>query len=365
MFDFIPVSYYEDFFLNVSLVVVCFTLLHAFILPITDRKNINYTKVIGIIYLVFLLFFIGFRPVNYRFVDMVTYNNIYLGYMGGADIFTEEDILFHIFMKFCATIMTPKYFFFICVLLYIYPMYRVSKKLFNDYWFYSFLVLVVSFSFWSYATNGIRNGIATSLFLLAISFYPKRNLVIFFMILSTFIHKTLLLPVVAFTITYYYSNTKHYLLFWLVTIPLSLAMGGFWESLFASLGFGDDKLNAYLVGGNVNNDSFKSTGFRFDFLIYSATAIFTGWYFIFKKQLKDVLYSRLFNTYLICNSFWVLVIRANFSNRFAYLSWFFIGLIIIYPFLKKEYFQNHHIKVGLVFTAYFLFTFLMYNVYYK
>lgn len=365
MFDFVPISYYYQFYLNMSLVIVIISLLHAFILPITDKKNINYIKVIGTLYFLVILFFVGLRPVNWRFVDMVTYNDIYIGYMHGASIFTTEDILFHYFMKFCSYIMNPKAFFFICSFLYIFPMYRISVKLFKEYWFYAFLVFVVSFSFWSYGTNGIRNGVATSLFLWAISCYPNKFWLVFLMFLATQIHKTLLLPVAAFAITYYYSNSKTYLLFWSLCIPLSIALGGFWESLFSSLGFGNEKLGAYLVGGNVNNDSFKSTGFRYDFLIYSATAVFTGWYFIFKKKYTDILYIRLFNTYLACNAFWILVIRANFSNRFAYLSWFMIGLIIIYPFLKKEFFINHHIKVGKVFTAYFLFTFLMYYIYYN
>ena len=164
----------------------------------------------------------------------------------------------------------------------------------------------------------------------------------------------------AFALTYFYLEPKKYFLFWLAAIPLSLVLGGFWESLFSGLGFSDDRLSAYLVGGNENNDNFSSTGFRFDFLIYSAGAVFVGWYFIFKKKFNDVLYLRLYSTYVICNAFWILIIRANFSNRFAYLSWFLMGLIIVYPFLKKKFFINHNINVGKAYVLYFGFTFFMF-----
>ena len=121
----------------------------------------------------------------------------------------------------------------------------------------------------------------------------------------------------------------------MLCIPISLAAGGFWENFFGSLGFQDDRLS-YLTEGNVNDDDFSSTGFRWDFLLYSATAVYAGWYFIIKKGFEDKIYFWLFNTYVFANAFWILVIRANFSNRFAYLSWFMMALVIIYPLLKKE-----------------------------
>lgn len=123
-------------------------------------------------------------------------------------------------------------------------------------------------------------------------------------------------------------------------------------------------MGGYLVGEAAEGAKFSSTGFRYDFLAYSAAAVYTGWYFIFKKKYNDKIYINLYNTYLICNAFWILVIRANFSNRFAYLSWFMMGLVIIYPFLKKEFFINHHLLVGKVLTVYFLFTYLMEYLYY-
>ena len=120
----------------------------------------------------------------------------------------------------------------------------------------------------------------------------------------------------------------------MLCIPLSLVSGGFWEGLFA--GFMADERSSYLTDGNINNDSFSSSGFRWDFLLYSASAVYTAYFFIFKKNFTDQRYNRLVCVYLAANAFWVLVIRANFSNRFAYLSWFMMGIVIVYPFLTNS-----------------------------
>jgi hypothetical protein len=62
---------------------------------------------------------------------------------------------------------------------------------------------------------------------------------------------------------------------------------------------------------------------------------------------------------VFANAFWILVIRANFSNRFAYLSWFMMALVIIYPFLKSQLMPNQNKVLARVILFYFAFTFLM------
>jgi hypothetical protein len=150
---------------------------------------------------------------------------------------------------------------------------------------------------------------------------------------------------------------------WIGAIPLSLALGGFWETFFAGLGLADERLGGYLLTAG-DAESFNRVGFRWDFLIYSAGAVFAGWYFIFKRNYYDKLYHQIFNIYVLCNAFWILVIRASFSNRFAYLSWFLMALVIIYPLLKQNFFKNQHFFIGKIAVFYFSFTYLMYYVYY-
>lgn len=349
-FDFIPLDLYGLFYYYAILLVTVVTFFNL-------NKGFQVSD-FGGLFVFSIIVYIGFRPVSGEFfADMIIYNRLFINYQEGQEILATKDLFFHYFAKWCSRIMSPNFFFLTCAILYVYPLYIVSKKWFSNYWFYSFLLLVGSYSFWAAGTNGLRNGIAGSLFLLAIS-RDKRIWQILLIVIATGFHKTMLLPALGFIIAQFYNKPKQLIAFWLLCIPLSLIGGSFWELFFASLGFADDRLS-YLTDGNVNNDNFSGTGFRWDFLAYSATAVFTGWYFIVKKKFEDKIYYWLFNTYVFANAFWILVIRANFSNRFAYLSWFMMALIIAYPFLKGNSLQNQSRVFAKVVVIYYFFTYLM------
>lgn len=352
---------YYKLFINLCAFLVLFTLLHTSVLKISDSKNIIFINFTGYTLLFILIVYIGLRPLYVIFGDTMNYAVGYKRYASGGAIINGSDYGFQVFMKFISNFGTVHLFFLICTFIYIYPIYRISKKLFNEYWYYSFIFFIVSFSFWTYGVNGLRNGMACSLFLWGISYRHNLKIMIPLFLVAISFHKTAALPILAYIITSFYNNPKFYLKGWLLCIPLSLAMGGVWVALFASLGF-DDRLSGYL-SEDANGSSLK-TGFRWDFLFHSAFAVFAGWYFIYKKKFNDVFYFRLLNTYLICNGFWVLVIKANYSNRFAYLSWFMMAIVIIYPFLKSNHFKNNHLMIGKVMFAYFSFTYLMYYLYY-
>jgi len=325
------------------------------------KENLNGKKSLGVFFLWFVILYMGTRPISFTFGDMGVYALEFKDYAFGAPLNTNKDVFFGIFMKFCSGIMSAEVFFLLCAFLYVYPLYLASKKLFKAYWFYSLFILVISFSFWAYGTNGIRNGLATSLFIYALS-RDKKWMTLAFIALSVSIHTSLIIPTIAYFISLFYKNLKPYLIAWFVAIPLSLALGGFWENFFLGLGLIDeDRVIGYFSDDQAYLDNIVEikVGFRWDFLLYSAIGVFAGYYYIFKKKFDDVFYNRLFAIYLMCNALWILVIRANFSNRFAYLSWFLMGLVIIYPLLKYEYFKNQHAVIGRIFLLYFFFTYIL------
>ena len=303
----------------------------------------------------------GTRPISFEFGDMGVYALEFEDYAHGVSLNTSKELIFGMFMKISSSIMSAEMFFLLCAFIYVFPLYLASKKFFKNYWFYSLFILIISFSFWAYGTNGIRNGIGTSLFIYGLS--KNKNVVkVAIFLLAISIHTSLILPTVAFLISLFYKNIKFYLFAWIIAIPLSLVLGGFWENFFLNLGFVEkSRIVGYFVDNQLALDNIVEVkvGFRWDFLIYSATGVFAGYYYIFKKKFDDVLYNRLFAIYLMCNALWILVIRANFSNRFAYLSWFLLGLIIIYPLLKVVLFKKQHVVVGMIMFLYFLFTFVV------
>jgi hypothetical protein len=354
MFDWIPLELYTPIFFYLLLGVVLIILLDT---QFNKEPTGNKFQSLGILLLVFTVLYIGFRPISGRFFgDTGTYARLFYDYASGSSVSGGKDLLFNNFMKASSYFMGVHFFFFLCSLLYIVPLYLVCKKWFKNLWVFGFLFFITAFSFWAYGTNGVRNGIAGSLFLLAVS-RDKRIFQILWIILAIGFHKSMLLPTAGFILANVYNQPKKMIFFWLLCIPLSLIGGTFFETFFGSLGF-DDRLD-YLSEDNIESDKFSNTGFRWDFVLYSATAVFAGWYYIVKKGYKDKVYFWLFNTYVFANAFWILVIRANFSNRFAYLSWFMIGLIIIYPLLKKNFFSSQYKKVGFILLLQFAFTFLM------
>jgi hypothetical protein len=354
MFDFIPIEYYAKLFYYITFL---FVLISFFML--NTKNNLKPSTLAHMFLMTGLIVYIGLRPISGRyFGDMRTYANIYKAYASGYLGKFEQDPGFDWFMQNTSVFLSVDFFFLLVAFIYVFAHFWASKRFFSNHWYYAFLIFIASLSFWSYGTNGIRNGLAASFVLLAFSFEKNKFIAIMLALVAVSFHKAMLLPVVAYFLTFVNNNSKYYLLVWVICIPISLAAGGAFEIFFASLGFDDQRLG-YLTDGNVNDDEFSSTGFRWDFLAYSATAVAAGFYFVILKKFKDVLYQRLFNVYLLSNAFWILVIRANFSNRFAYLSWFMMGLVIIYPFLKGTFMKNQPKVLGWVLLVYFLFTFML------
>lgn len=323
-------------------------------------NNLKGKNGFGLLFFIFLLLYIGLRPVSFRFGDMMIYNLEFESYLRGESPAYKKDVLFEFFQYKMSKLRSATFFFFVCEFLYIYPLFQFSRKVFKEYWFYAFYMLVISMSFWSFGTNGLRNGIATSLFLYAVS---RNNKVFTFIILfsSLFIHKSVALPIICYIGTFFYNKPKSFLYFWFLTIPLSLALGASFQSFFLNLGIIDDNsISAYLGNFDALNEGVQiKVGFRWDFLLYSATGVFAGWYYIFKKKFEDKFYTQLYNIYLMVNGFWVLIIRANYSNRFAYLSWFMLGVIIIYPLLKNKIYTDQHKVIGVIILGYYALTYLL------
>ena len=335
--------------------MVLFTFFRSKSNIINSRKNLGGIKSQGVFLLLFVIVYMGLRPISWRFGDMVVYNQSFENYLYGKPFIPSSDIVFEYFLFLSSHIMSASMFFFVCCLLYVVPLWLACRTWFREYNYYAFLALVASFSFWAFGTNGIRNGIATSIFLYALS----RDQLVFkviWVIVALGFHKSIAIPTAALVLTYFYADPKKYFYGWLACIPLSLVAGGFWEGLFAGL-MEDDRVS-YLTGTNEQGE-FSSTGFRWDFLLYSASAVYAAYFFIFKKKFQNPIYNRLVCVYLAANGFWILVIRANFSNRFAYLSWFMMGIIIVYPFITKIQIKNQHRVLGTVLLAYFAFTYLM------
>lgn len=360
MFDFIPPDSYTPIHYNVLLLMVIVVLISSRAFVISEQRILNIFSGIAIVYIPLLIIYMGFRPISGRlFGDTKNYANLYDRFIQNPDLIIEKDYMFNQFMKWCTHFMDIHTFYIVLAILYLTPVIIFSYKHYKRYWFFAFFFFLTSFSFWAYGTNGLRNGLGTGFFILGLSFYQKKWLMYPFFLLGYFMHASILIPIAAFVASGLYKNPKVYIYIWLASIPLSLIGGSTWATFFSSLGFEQDRTAGYLTDTDQYMDQFSQTGFRWDFLLYSAAPVFAGWYFIIKKKINDVFYIHIFGTYCIANAFWILVITAAFSNRFAYLSWFLMPVVVSYPFLKYKIWNDQFKQVGWITLLYFAFTYFM------
>jgi hypothetical protein len=363
MFDWVPLPIYTAVYYHLMMFIVVLVGIHAASFDLRDKQKLSGISGLAILLFIFILLYMGLRPISGRyFGDMASYARYFENYQNGLPRIETGDWLFHTFMWLSAQVMSVKAFFLIVDLLYILPMCLFSKKHFKHYWAFCFILFLASFSFWTYGTNGLRNGLATSFLIWGLVYYKDRKILMYlFFALGFFMHASLIIPLAAFMVSYFLiKHPKYFFYIWLTAIPLSLAGGSTWNTFFENLGFLEDRAQGYLVGGEEFEEYFSQTGFRWDFLLYSATGVFSGFYFIIKKKLKDTFYIHLFGIYAISNAFWILVITAAFSNRFAYLSWFLLAPVIIYPLCKYQIEKNQYKVLGAIVFLYFLFTYVMF-----
>lgn len=315
---------------------------------------------------IILILFLGLRPISWAFADTGNYANSYAIMALYRNETITSDIFFYGIMKWFAESGINVHIWILFVeVIYILGHSYATYKLFPYHTGTAFAIILTSFSFFSYSTNGIRNGMACALFLMALPFIKEKKWVkaILLCVISFNVHSSLFLPIMAILIAHFYQNTKHYIVCWIICITASIVAGGFFEDLLMNQGIIDTgKDTAYFSNDNMDMSQFSHQGFRFDFLIYSSIPIIIGYYFINKQKFNDKWYQILVNTYIICNSIWVLVNANWLSNRIAYLSWFLYGYIIIYPMLMCPNIRQRNIKLKLIVLGNAAFTYCMWII---
>ena len=311
------------------------------------------------------------RPTNTSiFGDTVNYVVYYNGFQAGYTdaLNTDDEWVWSHLMYYCSQIMDVSGFFTIISLGYWGFTLAACRRLTRNNVYVSLLFCMGALSFYSYGINGIRNGLACSMVLYAFSFLcgskidKIKALIIAFFAYN--IHHSTALPIfMAIVSIYVIRKFKTAYIFWILSILVSLIAGGAISSFFAGLGF-DDRLSYLSTEPKLGE--FSSVGFRWDFLVYSAMPIILGVYIAIKKGIKDRLYFILINTYTLSNAFWVMVIRASYSNRFAYLSWFLYPIVLAYPLMKMDVWgKDQGKRASQIMLAHIGFTWFMQTFYWK
>lgn len=315
----------------------------------------------SLILTVFLIIFIGFRPLHSSFVDMWNYTASYGLYSGKTYEFdpdTTNKVFDNLFQYLASNDYDIAIFFLIIAAIYFGSLYVASRKMFPSDTLYAIIVYLGAFSTFSYGTNGIKAGVAATIFLCAIAYGKNKILSAVLLLLSIGFHHSMVMPVIAFAICYFYRKPKFYLVLWAFCFIIAMAHITFFQTIFQ--GFADDEGAVYLA----TEGGAHYSGFRLDFIIYGFFPIWLGYWAIFKQGYSSRFYNWIYCTYLLVNSIWMLCMYANFTNRIAYLSWLMLPIVLIYPFFDKLFVYNQYKKLNMVAWTHLGFTIMMQFVYY-
>ena len=359
---------------TVYLIIV--TIITFFVYSKYSKKNSEITyplkvkKTPGTLLLaLFMTFFIGFRPESGVFIDMINYiTDYYAFHQNNIFVFDKEaeNFLFDNYFAWVGSLDLGTTFFFVSIaIVYFIGTYIACKKMFPQDTLAAYLVFLAAFSTFSYGTNGIKAGAAAAIFLMAIAYRNNLKICIPLILVSWGCHHSMIMVVVAFILTLIVKNSKIYFAGWCLCLLIAMAHITFFQELFAGIlsDSGDTSGANYLNA--VDNEWGGRTGFRIDFVIYSAMPILVGYLAVYKKKMQlSKSYTSLINLYMTLNGTWMLCMYANFTNRIAYLSWFLYPIVLIYPFLNEDWGPTRYRAFSKVMLTHLGFTLFMKFIFY-
>ncbi len=368
----IDAKYYYSLYLLLVTILTLFAANNYANKRITDNRTYLSKWIDGkaLLLSLFLAIFIGFRPISARyFCDMANYEFVY-NYSKNLpfqyDPSAENIIWDNLFNWWASIDLGVSEFFFLIAFIYFVCTFVACAKFFGKDQYVAFLVFLGSFSTFSYATNGIKAGIAAAIFLLGLSYFRNRIVSILLVLISLGFHHSMIVPVTAYAMAVIYKKPKVYFSVWVICLLIAALHITFFQSLFASLASdnGDQSAVGYLQSSS-NTEWGGKSGFRIDFIIYSAMPILIGYVALFKKKIQlSKCYTFLLNIYMITNSVWLLCMYAKFNNRIAYLSWLLFPILLIYPFIKEKWGYGKYSTLSKVVLANLGFTLFMQIIYY-
>lgn len=352
--------YYQSIFL----LIVTLLTIECYFRYSTSNEEVYDSPVPGYILAILLGLFIGFRPVHRAFADTVGYAVYHDSHLGSEFHFKwdTENILFDNWGNWLASINLDHSIFFVSVaLLYFVIRYFSCRVLFPDNSWIAYLFFLGAFMTFTSSVNGIKAGVASSFFALAIGYRNNWIKALICLIIAYCFHHAFHVCIICYIVVYLYDNTKMYLIIWILALLLAIFHISYFQELFS--GFTDEKGAAYL---SIGTGGWR-TGMRYDFVLYSVIPIIVGWIVMNKYGFEDKIYSFALNCYILSNAIWLLCMYASFTNRIAALSWALYPIVISYPFLsdKLEMLQslkNRYVSVSLILNLGF--TLFMTVIYY-
>ena len=358
----IPASLYYYIYLLIVTLMTFYAM--SFYNKWGKRLNSKKTSVVVAFLLLFVIVvFIGTRPDSSRFFgDMGNYHRGYDNQLDDRFLFDwdTENIIFDNLFSYMASVgISFEVWVLLMSILYFGLMFVACWRLFDRDVLLAFVTYLGAFSTFSYGTNGMKAGVAASLFLVAMAYRDKLWISVPIALLTYGFHHSMSLVIASYFLVLFVKNPKYYFIGWIACLIIAALHITFFQTFFA--GFTDERGAAYL---SVTEETSEShIGFRPDFILYSAVPVYLGHLIKNKYKFQSDTYSFLFRLYVTTNAMWMLCMYSDFTNRISYLSWFMYPIVLLYPFISRDKIQLQSKYFKYVVYGHLSFTLFMVLVY--
>lgn len=359
----IPAEYYHNLYLFIVTIMTFFAMSpYNKWGKLFNAKGVS--QFVAFVYLIIIILFIGTRPVSGKyFHDMAGYYASYNNNFGAPFYFDwdTENLIWDNLFSWMASVYIPFWMWLLLVAAaYFGLMFWACKRLYGRDVLLAFVTYLGAFSTFSFGTNGMKAGVAASLFLVAMAYRDKLWISVPIALLTYGMHHSMVMVIAAYFLVLLVKNPKYYFWGWMACVIIAALHITFFQTLFA--GFTDEHGAEYLLA--TEETTVGHIGFRPDFILYSAVPVWLGYVMLNKYGFRSFTYSFLLRLYITTNSLWMLCMYASFNNRIAYLSWFMYPVVLLYPFISREKNQLQGKYLRRVVYGHLGFTLFMNFIYY-
>lgn len=316
------------------LVFICLLTTLSFFVGI-NKKN---KKLIGLLTIVFsglMVVYMGGRDLSIG-VDTLNYYKGFLTYKGLDHFVIRNDPFFDLITYIFATYFNYRSQLYFCAFLYVFGAWYGLRKLFGHFYYIPFLFFLISPYFVAWGVNVMRNGIAASLFLICIGAYyqkEKKWKVVLWGTMSVLFHISMIVPIIAFVLSYFIKNTKLIFMCWLGAIFLGYVHINIIEIIVGGLdnAFADRADNYISYGGERNGWS--------NFITFGIIPVLFGVYNVLVAKYDNKFYKWLLNAYLIAHIPYIVLLDTQFALRLGYLAEFMMPILLFFPLLVDSKFK--------------------------
>lgn len=364
----IEAIYYENIYLSI---VTFFTIFQMY-----NYYNSSYNVIgkryarldyygLSIFICITIALFIGLRPVSPVFADMGQYYGLFHSYNGHPFHFEwhTRNKIYDNLMEFLSCIrFDPTLYYLLIAFIYFSCILIASRKICPKDTFLVFIMYLGAFSTFSYATNGIKAGVAAAVFLVALPYRYELRKALPLLFISYGLHHSMVVPIAAFFVAIYSKKYTRFYKFWWFSFLIAALKITFFQSLLGDMASdaNDERGASYLV---VNSSEAPVSGFRPDFILYSAIPLIIGYFAIKRRWINSNFYVFIWSVYTLTNSVFLLCSQGTYINRIAYLSWLMYPFILIYPFLLMKRNQIQFTYLAYTVIGHLSFTLFM-NIFY-